>query len=70
MSDDLLRCECCQGKKKIIGLGNIEKICPLCSGIGWIAKPKEITKEEIEVLSLSKEPKKRGRKKKGGILND
>lgn len=35
---DLLRCSKCNGRKKIIGLGMMEKECPTCFGIGWVSK--------------------------------
>jgi DnaJ-class molecular chaperone len=30
------RCETCQGKKTIIGLGMISKQCPDCKGVGHV----------------------------------
>jgi DnaJ-class molecular chaperone len=30
------RCECCAGKKTIIGLGCLIKDCPACKGVGHI----------------------------------
>lgn len=31
----LVRCDCCAGKKTIVGLGNIAKKCPACKGVGF-----------------------------------
>ena len=30
----MVRCDCCTGKKTIVGLGNIAKKCPACKGVG------------------------------------
>ena len=32
-----IKCSCCRGQKKIKGLGNIEKECPECKGIGHVS---------------------------------
>lgn len=44
----LQRCDQCNGRKKIIGLGGMQKDCPSCKGIGHITiKPKlECIEEE------------------------
>lgn len=31
----MVRCDCCTGKKTIIGLGNIAKKCHVCKGLGF-----------------------------------
>lgn len=31
----IVRCECCLGKKTIVGLGNIARKCPGCKGMGY-----------------------------------
>ena len=31
----MVRCDCCTGKKTIIGLGNIAKKCHVCKGMGF-----------------------------------
>lgn len=63
----LTRCDSCMGKKRIKGLGNIEKDCDACRGIGWIEVPdyaletalsNELTKPIVTIK------KKRGRKPK------
>jgi len=43
----ITRCDCCIGKKTIIGLGALIKDCPKCKGIGHIKteEKKEITIE-------------------------
>jgi phage FluMu protein Com len=38
---ELQKCPTCDGRKKIIGMGHIEKKCDPCVGIGWIDKPEE-----------------------------
>lgn len=32
----LLRCECCQGRKHVIGLGGMQKKCGNCMGVGFV----------------------------------
>lgn len=34
---DLKRCTLCNGSKRVIGIGLLEKQCPTCLGIGWIS---------------------------------
>ncbi len=53
--EDIKRCDSCQGKKTIKGLGNIEKECPSCQGIGWIAAPSIL--ENIKKKSHKKKSK-------------
>ena len=31
----MIRCDCCTGKKTIIGLGNIPRKCHVCKGVGF-----------------------------------
>lgn len=65
MNNDLERCESCQGRKKMLMLGGIEKQCPFCMGIGWIAKKIDLPKAaEPQLESVLEPPKKRGRKKR------
>lgn len=49
------RCPYCNGKKTLIGLGNIIVKCKSCSGVGYIEskEPEEESKEEL--------PKKNGK---------
>ena len=47
----LKRCECCGGKKTIIGLGMIVKSCPVCLGIGYNHEDEIKTDEKIDKLS-------------------
>lgn len=55
MSDDLVRCPVCRGRKKIIGLGLLEKDCDHCVGIGWISKkPVEIKVKKSRKKSIEK----------------
>jgi hypothetical protein len=35
----VVRCECCQGRKKMMGLGMLMKDCRECLGVGFIEKP-------------------------------
>lgn len=42
---DLVKCEACKGKKRILGMGGIYKDCKTCSGIGWVEK--SITADEL-----------------------
>lgn len=66
-TDDLIRCTRCNGRKIIIGLGMLEKQCPDCIGIGWLAKNTiDIKKPVIEDSSVTK--KKRGRQPKAAVL--
>jgi hypothetical protein len=58
-NENLVRCNKCLGKKKITGLGMIEKQCPDCIGIGWLAEKKIDIMKKPEIIY-----KKRGRKKK------
>ena len=41
------RCECCKGKREVIGLGNILKKCLSCMGIGW--KKEVVIDKRVEV---------------------
>ncbi len=66
---NLIRCDSCLGLKRIKGLGNIEKDCPSCRGIGWISgADKELETELSEKMDIVKPKAKRGRKKK--IVNN
>lgn len=38
---EIERCSYCEGRKKIIGLGMIEKKCEECNGIGYKEKPEK-----------------------------
>ena len=39
---DIVRCECCQGRKKVMGLGMMMKDCSECLGVGFVnAAPKD-----------------------------
>lgn len=41
----LVRCDTCNGRKKKIGLGGMQKDCDACKGIGWIELKKEVQPE-------------------------
>ena len=32
-----VRCPTCAGRKKILGLGGMQKNCPRCAGIGFVS---------------------------------
>jgi len=32
----LSRCDHCHGKKRMIGLGNMERDCAYCKGVGYV----------------------------------
>ena len=60
----IMRCQVCMGKKKIRGLGMIEKTCPECLGIGWVSMPEPIAEKVKNIIAPNVTLKKRGRKKK------
>lgn len=40
-----VRCSLCNGKKKVFGLGMMEKECHVCHGVGYVGpEPKEVKK--------------------------
>lgn len=46
---DLKRCTLCNGSKRVVGLGLLEKQCPTCLGIGWIStKPVDYAKIKVK----------------------
>ena len=51
----MVRCDCCTGKKTIIGLGNIAKKCHACKGLGFkqcddlACEPVHVVKEGLIV---------------------
>ncbi len=47
---DIIRCTRCNGTKRIIGLGLLEKECDICSGVGWVSK----TPVEIKIKKRKK----------------
>ncbi len=57
----MIRCDPCQGKKKLLMLGNIMKECPYCHGVGYIEDVKKTSTDEI--MDLPK-PKKKHKKPK------
>jgi phage FluMu protein Com len=57
MSDAVLvRCARCNGGKKIMGMGMLQKPCPDCSAIGWI-EVKPIEPESAANEAVIEEPK-------------
>lgn len=51
------RCVNCRGQGKLIGLGNLEKDCSNCCGVGHV-KVEEAKIEEVKAGSLSNTSKK------------
>lgn len=58
----MINCDNCKGRKQVIGLGNIQKDCPSCRGIGWVELPDNDLK--VTLADVMDTNKKRGRKKK------
>lgn len=47
------RCDGCNGRKVVIGLGMIEKDCPVCAGVGYVGeKDKEDSKDVDKKLDI------------------
>lgn len=67
---NLIRCNACNGRKRVLGIGGMEKNCSTCNAIGWIETPTiepvldEIDTAEGEAISSKK---KSGRKPKNFI---
>lgn len=55
----LSRCDCCMGRRKITGLGGMERECDNCKGVGFVkvAEPVVAVKRKraapVEVLAES-----------------
>ncbi len=62
------RCECCLGRKTLVGLGNMVVKCSFCKGVGYVADA-EIPEREEEAVVIDI-PKKMGRPPKHHIYND
>lgn len=64
----LIKCESCQGEKKIIALGGMPELCKTCHGKGWIDKKDYTPIDEIPVFGSHGQSVKiktrRGRPKK------
>ncbi len=52
---NLIRCDVCMGRKKVLGLGAMKRDCYNCGGIGWLDA------DEEENLEKEMESKRRGR---------
>lgn len=61
---DLVRCTSCNGRKRILGMGGMEKECLPCKGIGWTEAEKPIVTLNVTNSNGSpvKVKKKPGRK--------
>ena len=56
----MIQCDGCRGRKKIVGLGNIQQDCPACRGIGWIDIPDNDLKVTLgDVMGNPKRKKKK-----------
>ena len=53
MSTELIRCDICNGKKRVLGMGGMEKPCPVCKAIGWIEVDKPKPTVEIKIKKKS-----------------
>lgn len=42
MTKELKKCTSCNGFKKVMGLGQMQRDCDLCKGIGWIEEKEGI----------------------------
>lgn len=70
------RCDTCNGRKRVTGMGGMEKECKPCKGVGWIEDEAPVTKSEekriqaqevktVNLKNVSGQPvvaKKRGRR--------
>jgi hypothetical protein len=54
MSATYIHCPVCKGRKRMLGLGLIEKDCSECKGVGFVEKPILSTRihEEDEISDL------------------
>ncbi len=39
------RCDACDGRKKVTGLGGMIKDCPVCNGVGFVAEPESVKRK-------------------------
>jgi DnaJ-class molecular chaperone len=60
MTLSMINCDSCKGRKKIVGLGNIQQDCPSCRGIGWIEIPDDTLK--VTLADVMENPKRRKKK--------
>lgn len=58
----LSRCTSCHGRKRIVGLGNIEKECPVCKGIGWVTLDVVVAASDEPILDSKIRNKRASRK--------
>ena len=60
-------CDMCDGSRNILGMGNIQRKCEKCSGVGYISDKSVLAdkpiKDKEEIISSSNPAKKRGRPK-------
>ena len=59
------RCECCKGRRELLGLGGMVKKCLSCNGIGWkavvdvvvdtvVSEPRVREEESVSVVGMGK----------------
>lgn len=55
---ELIGCDCCKGRKNIVGLGSMSQQCPRCQGVGWIKKEEISSRihQEDFAITLDEEP--------------
>lgn len=57
----LSRCDCCNGRRHIVGLGGIERECDNCDGVGFVkvAEPVVVVKRKraapVEMMADKRE---------------
>jgi len=56
---EIVRCDSCHGRKRLVGMGGMIKDCPACKGVGYVSaeppikakrerKPKDINLQKGE----------------------
>ena len=44
----LTRCDCCEGRKHVTGLGGMRKDCDNCKGVGFVKQDAEEIVEKVK----------------------
>jgi DnaJ-class molecular chaperone len=52
----LTRCDCCDGKRHIVGLGGIKKECSNCKGVGHIKVDAVVADTVVKVKRKRRTP--------------
>ena len=44
----LTRCDCCQGRRNVVGMGGMQRACSNCKGVGFVkeAEPVVVVKRK------------------------